>query len=287
VGDQTILRDPGRQRIAAGALVLDADPPALRRRGAALLRAHDLEGASETPDLVTEVSRRGAVRLADLRALGIPAEVVAAEWEGETPLSPLHRDGDWLVTRELWDQWVRDLAAAVDAHATASPLDPGLSLEAARQASALPDLRLLASVARDAHLAVRGGQVTRPDAAPSFGAAEAGLAALESRLRESAFSAPERPDLKSWGLGNRELAAAARAGRILRLPDEVVLLPTSPALAMRVLSTLPQPFTTSVARQALATTRRVAIPLLEHLDGLGWTRRLDGNLREVRKDPEA
>jgi selenocysteine-specific elongation factor len=50
---------------------------------------------------------------------------------------------------------------------------------------------------------------------------------------------------------------------------------------MRVLSDLPQPFTASAARQALGTTRRVAIPLLEHLDARGWTRRLDGSLREV------
>ena len=72
----------------------------------------------------------------------------------------------------------------------------------------------------------------------------------------------------------RLAAEHARAG-------DVVLLPSSPALAMRVLATLSQPFTTSSARQALSTTRRVAIPLLEHLDGRGWTHRLDGGHREV------
>ncbi|WP_206759304.1 SelB domain-containing protein [Acinetobacter baumannii] len=45
---------------------------------------------------------------------------------------------------------------------------------------------------------------------------------------------------------------------------------------------LDQPFTTSQARKALDTTRRVAIPLLEHLDSQGKTRRLDGGHREVR-----
>ena len=74
---------------------------------------------------------------------------------------------------------------------------------------------------------------------------------------------------------------AERAGRVLRLRDGVVLLPTAPALAMRELARLEQPFTTSEARQALATTRRVAIPLLEHLDARGWTRRLDAGHREV------
>src|SRR5699024_12543385 len=82
-------------------------------------------------------------------------------------------------------------------------------------------------------------------------------------------------------LGPRELAAAHRTGRLLRLPGEVILLPRSAALAMRELAELPQPFTASAARQALGTTRRVMIPLLEHLDARGWTRRLADSRREV------
>ena len=73
--------------------------------------------------------------------------------------------------------------------------------------------------------------------------------------------------------------------RVLRLRDGVVLLPSAPALAMRELARLPQPFTTSHARQALGTTRRVAIPLLEHLDARGWTRRRDAGHREVLRGP--
>jgi selenocysteine-specific elongation factor len=61
-----------------------------------------------------------------------------------------------------------------------------------------------------------------------------------------------------------------------------VLLPTGPAQAMRILAGLSQPFTTSEARQALNTTRRVAVPLLEHLDRRGWTVRLDGGHRRVK-----
>ena len=64
-----------------------------------------------------------------------------------------------------------------------------------------------------------------------------------------------------------------------------MLLPGAPAMAMRELSTLDQPFTTSQARQALDTTRRVVIPLLEHLDARGWTRRLDAGHREVVRRP--
>ena len=281
-GDRAILRDPGRQRVVAGALVLDADPPALRRRGAAAVRGRELADASGTPDLLMEVGRRGAARVAVLAALGIPEEVLADAAGAGRTASGLHHDGEWLVTPEQWGQWVGDLTAAVDANTVTSPLDPGLSLEAARRACGLPDARLVRAVARDAGLRLDFGRVTRPGAAPSFGPAEAGLRALESRLQQTPFDAPERPDLERWGLGARELAAAERAGRVLRLADDVILLPVTPALAMRVLATLPQPFTTSAARQALTTTRRVAIPLLEHLDARGWTRRLDGGHREVR-----
>lgn len=99
---------------------------------------------------------------------------------------------------------------------------------------------------------------------------------------EHPFDAPEARDLEDLGLGVRELAAAEQAGRLLRLNDGVVVLPSTPARAMRVLAGLSQPFTLSQARQALGTTRRVAIPLLEHTDARGWTTRVDGNLRRVR-----
>ena len=280
VGDRAILRDPGRQLVVAGLLVLDSDPPALRRRGAAAVRGHQLADVHGMPDLLTEVSRRGAARVGDLAALGIPQQVLAVAAAGD--VSGLRRVRDWLVTPTQWDQWASDLAAAVDANTVANPLVPGLSIEAARRVCAVPDVRLVEAIAADARLDVDGGRVTRPGTGPAFGLAEPGLQALESRLQQTPFDAPERPDLQAWGLGRRELAAAERAGRVLLLADDIVLLPVAPALAMQVLTTLPQPFTTSEARQALTTTRRVAIPLLEHLDARGWTRRVDGGHREVR-----
>jgi selenocysteine-specific elongation factor len=53
-----------------------------------------------------------------------------------------------------------------------------------------------------------------------------------------------------------------------------------------VLATLPQPFTLSEARQALRTSRRVAVPLLELLDRRRLTRRLPDDRRTVA-DPGA
>jgi selenocysteine-specific elongation factor len=134
-----------------------------------------------------------------------------------------------------------------------------------------------------AQLESAAGRVRRRGSGVDLGPAEVGVAELEQRLRQEPFSAADSPELDALRLGARELAAAERAGRLLRVSGDVVLLPDGPARAMRVLAALPQPFTLSAARQALGTTRRVAVPLLEHLDGRGWTRRLDGNLREVRR----
>lgn len=136
-------------------------------------------------------------------------------------------------------------------------------------------------MARAAGLDSAGGRVALPDQGTDLGPAEAGLRRIEDRLTATPFVAPEAAELAEAGLGPRELAAAARVGRLLRLPGDVVLRPVAPAQAMRVLAGVPQPFTLSEARVALGTTRRVAVPLLEHLDARGWTRRVDGQRREV------
>jgi len=60
---------------------------------------------------------------------------------------------------------------------------------------------------------------------------------------------------------------AARAGLLLRVTEQVVLAPGAQAQAAQILAGLAAAFTTAEARQALATTRRVAIPLLEYLAG--------------------
>ena len=96
------------------------------------------------------------------------------------------------------------------------------------------------------------------------------------------FAAPDAGRLRELGLDARAIAVAARAGLLLRVTDQIVLGPGADAQAARVLATLPQPFTTAQARQALGTTRRVAIPLLEYLDRAKVTVRLPDDSRKLR-----
>lgn len=272
VGDRLLLRDPGDDAIALwGARVVDPSPIDLTRRGDAARRGAALARPVELAD---EVERHGHLDVERVRALGLD--------EHDVDAARVRRVGDLFVAVTAWEAWGRALLAAVDAHAAAQPLDPTPTEEAARRAAGLP-AGVLVELAAAVGLDLARGRVGRPGARPDLGSAEAGLALWEKRLAAEPFAAPEARDLEAAGLDAPHLAAAVALGRIVRLADDVVLLPNAPALAMRTLAALPQPFTTSEARTALGTTRRVAIPLLEHLDERRWTRRLDAGHREVRR----
>lgn len=283
LGDRLVLRSPGSRRVRAGVVVLDADPPVLSRRGDGRRRAAAL-GARQGPDpggpvaaadLVAEVARRGAVRVEQLVRLGlVPTRAVA-------PPAGVVAAGDWWVAEGALEQWGAQLAELVAQVHRRDPVAAGLSSGAAVAALGLPAAELLAEVAQAAGVEEQDGHLARPGHRQDLGPAEEAVAALETRLRAAPFRAPESADLLALALGPRQLAAAERAGRLLRLPGDVVLLPDAPARAMRELAGLPQPFTATEAKAALGTTRRVVIPLLEHLDARGWTRRLDPVQREV------
>ena len=268
IGDRGLLRDPGQRQVVAGLTVLDVCPPPLARRGAAAAREADLSTVDGVPDGVVELRRRGLARVGQLRAMG-----------AAPPYPPVA--GDWVADPARWAGLRRALYDAVLAHSAAQPLEHGLPVEAARSRLGLPDPRLVTALAT-APLTVRDGRVTldRPPALPA-GVREA-VQVVRDELAAAPFAAPEANRLAELGLGPRELAAAVRVGALTRLADGVYLRPDAPALAARLLATLPEPFTLSAARQALGTSRRVAVPLLELLDARGATERLPDSRRRLR-----
>lgn len=272
IGDRIILRDSG-SRASSGAQIIDVDPPELRRRGAGRRRAAEIAERSASGDVRAELRRRRAVRREQLERLGVTVP--------STPPTGVVEHGTWWIDETAMANWASSLRSAVDADRARNPLSAGLSRGAAADVLDLPDLELLDEVVARARLSADGAFVTLPEGNGDLGEAEHAIATLEARLRAAPFLAPEAAELTELRLGRRELAAAQRVGRLIRLRDDIVLLPTAPALAMRELAKLSAVFTTSEARQALGTTRRVAIPLLEHLDERGWTRRIDAGHRTV------
>jgi selenocysteine-specific elongation factor len=265
VGDRAILRDPGSRTIW-GVEVLDPQPPPLSRRGAAAARAAQLRAWDST--LLGEVRRRGVVRRSELIRQGVPDGPLA---DGTVAV------GDWLVSPERAADLRRELVAVVRKSST--PFEPGMTLDAAARALGLEEPGLVPELG-GGEVRVEAGRVVAGGL--ELPAAVTGsLAELRAHLQEHPFGAPDAARLAELGLDPAALAALARAGQVLRIGD-TVLLPGADALACEVLRTLPQPFTTSEARQALATTRRVALPLLAHLDHAGFTVRLPDDRRRIR-----
>ncbi|MGN6131805.1 MAG: SelB domain-containing protein, partial [Nocardioidaceae bacterium] len=266
IGDRALLRDPGSRRIW-GLRVLDPVPPPLRRRGAATARARDLAGADGT--VAAEVRRRGVVQRSVLRRIGVPVEAMP---------DGVLATGDWLVDAELAVSLRRRLRER--AEATMSSVDPGLPLASAARELRLPAEEIVAALA-DPPLRVQGARLLAGSAATVPAPIARAWAQVRADLEVDPFQAPDAHRLADLGLDKRALAALERAGELLRVEAAIVLLPGADAEAARRLAGLPQPFTTSQARQALGTTRRVALPLLGHLDRRGLTRRLPDDTRTV------
>jgi len=267
IGDRAVLRDPGRRVVAAGLVVLDVRPPELRRRGAAAARATALAEMTGRPDASGELGRRGLVRRLDLRAMGVPV----ADLDALGPAT-----AGWLIAPEVAVERAEALADALAAHDAADPVDPGLPVEAARRAAGLPDTRLIEPVLRLAErtdLVVRDGRVSAVARKGTPAALQAALGSLRADLDAAPFAAPDADRLAELGLGPRQLAALVRTGELLRVADGVVLLPGADEKALAVLAGLGPEFTLSEARQALGTSRRVAVPLLELLARTGRTAR--------------
>ena len=278
-GDRVLLRDPGSRRTGswpavAGAVVLDVAPPPLARRGAAAAAARLLASWPDQPAAADILARHGIIRASALNAMGIT--------EHPVPVA-----GEWLADPDRWRSLSHQLGEILAAHAAADPLAPGMPVEAARAALDLPDRRLVSALAKPPFRLSAGSlQIIRPSGEEAgSGLPDAVLGAvrvLRADLDAAPFQSPDADRLRKLGLDARSIAAAVRAGELMRIGDQVVLAPGADEAAAKVLAGLDQPFTAAQARQALGTTRRTVIPLLEYLDSAGVTERQEDDRRILR-----
>jgi selenocysteine-specific elongation factor len=308
-GDRVLLRDPGAAVLAIyGATVLDPAPPPLARRGAGAAAVGELSGWPDAPTAADLLRRHKLLPAAQLRAAGVTGLPTPGD---QRPVA-----GDWHADPAHWASLRAQLPTVVAEFCARNPLAPGIPTEAARAVLKLPSRDLVTALVHPpvvldgAYLrltsptlsippvtaapATSGPGRTAPDrtgqGAPAL-TAPAGVlpptiaAAVQSVLDDLAanpFTAPDAERLRQLGLNVKALATAARSGVLLRVAETVVLAPGADKAAAALLADLDQPFTTSQARQALRTSRRVVIPLLEYLDRARITERLPGDLRRIR-----
>jgi selenocysteine-specific elongation factor len=262
VGDRALLRDPGSRTIW-GVEVLDPAPAPLSRRGAATARATALGKLDGTP--AAYVAMRGLVRRSELRRIGLPTD--------DLPPGTVAQ-GDWVLDTDR----ARELRATLEELVRAQSGTTRLTTAAAAHALGLPDAAMVSALVQSPLREV-GGEVSLEDRAPLEW--EPALDELRRALESDPFAAPETGRLRELGLDVAAQARLHRDGHLLRLAENVVLLPGADDLAVERLRELPQPFTTSQARQCLGTTRRVVLPLLAHLDRARRTVRLPDDTRRL------
>jgi selenocysteine-specific elongation factor len=268
IGDRALLRDPGSRRLW-GVTVLDPAPPELTRRGAAAARAEQLATAPSPAQQAAEVERRGLVHVSLLRRIGVPAPTRADN-------AAVTEDG-WLIGTARAAAASADIERIAHEHSRKFPLDSGLPVLALAESLGLPSA-VVKTLVRPP-LEIIDGRVTESERSALPAQLERAIDALCADLHDSPFAAPTADRLAELGLDTKAVAAAAKAARLLRLSDGIVLLPGAERLAAQRLAELPQPFTVSEARAHLATSRRVVLPLLEYLDKSRITKRLPDDRR--------
>jgi selenocysteine-specific elongation factor len=255
VGDRALVRDPGRPSALVGLSVVDVQPPALVGRGATARRAAELAAVAAPVDALHLLLRRGPVRTIDLVASGLPAGLGVEVVPG------------WRVSADRWSGLGAELRTLLASDLDHDPLGRPRTAASMAATLGLPDVTvaeaLLASIRPDHD---RVGRL--PDAILT------GLDQLDQWYADHPYGAPNADQLSDLGLDSAALAAAARAGRLLRLAPHVVLAPGADVAAVAVLASVPSPFRVTDACAALGATRRSVVPLLEHLDKVGRTRRL-------------
>ncbi|HSL11343.1 MAG TPA: selenocysteine-specific translation elongation factor [Actinomycetota bacterium] len=282
VFDRFVVREAGRRETVAGGVVLDVAPP--RRAGPAprdRLAARASASRNELPALV--VAERGAITRAEARTIT----------GSEAPGGEIA--GDWFVAPAVAEAVKDAILRLLEAHHAEHPLDEGAPLDDVRRAALGALARVgaprdpgLADASLD-HLVVRGDAVRsattvrlsghRVDLGEHGADVERLLAAL------TGADEPLPPDVKTLverGFAREVIDAAARGGVVVRLTPDIVV---APSLVERAASIVRQHAETGVTvssvRETLGTSRKYAVPLLEHLDRTGVTRR-EGDLRFPR-----
>jgi selenocysteine-specific elongation factor len=280
VFDRFVLRDVGRRETVGGGRVLDVAPPRrqpVSERVGALTSRSQL-GRRALPELLA--AERGAVRGVDVPILvGIGAA-------GPQVL------GAWLVAdapRRRVDAGVRQLLHAFH---TEHPLDQGADLAGIRGAvvdmlramrapadasladALLDDLESRGTIVRSARaMRLASHHVTLEDRSEDV---ERLMVAIGG---EHEATPPSVRELEAAGVGRDIIDAAARSGAVVRVGGELVFTAGFVARAETLVRAAGETgITVGAFREALATTRKYAVPLLEWFDRRGVTRR-EGDLR--------
>ncbi len=280
VHDRFVLRESGRRETVAGGVVLDPAPP--QRPGATAadrLERREKARREDIPALL--LAERGAVREAELRTLTGFAEIPGAD-----------RVSGWWISERV--RSVAETAAIelLTAHHEANPASEGSDVaeirhavaDAVRRAGSPGDDELAASIVDDLvqrDTIARSGSFLR---IPSHRAevVPGELERLTAAVAAGEPTPPSMSELQRNGFARETIESAVRSGALVRIAPDLVLTPAFVERAVDIVREAKDAgITVGDVRARLGTSRKYAVPLMEHLDRTGATRR-SGDLRFAR-----
>ncbi|WP_448594507.1 selenocysteine-specific translation elongation factor [Thermoflexus hugenholtzii] len=293
-GDRFILRWPSPSITLGGGEILDAHPARRHRRlrPEVLTTLRALHRADPTSRLRIWLQEAGSLALSEAsRRLALPPETVRRWFEalaerGEAiPLA-----GDLWAAPDWQARAVGQLVERVEAYHRENPLRRGMPREEARSRLGWPAPifeAVLQAALREGRIEEIGPLIRRPGF--TIRLTEAQRQQVETwlaELRRDPWHPPTWKEAEA-ALGRELLQALLDEGRLIRLGEELVMLPETWTEAVaRIREHLQARGTISAAeaRDLLGTSRRVAVALLEQMDALGITRRV-GDVRVQGAEP--
>jgi len=283
VGDRFVVRDASEQHTIAGGVVLD--PDGTNVRGAAQLELLSMHAtAPDDVDLCvrSEIGLRGFV---PVRTLLNKSHFSAAEISNA--LMRLQRDNEIVLCDqaaadgEFWKNLRNQAIGLIDNAHKENPERLGLDLNELRAALRDQPKEVFEALIAElcaADFVRKGSAIARTSHRPVL---PADLEPVERRIRESLshkpFDPPPRREIEPDRHAQHVLRFLIESGEVIEVsPDALLLRDNFELMKARITEFISKHgrATVSELRQALESSRRIMVPLLERLDRDGITRRV-------------
>jgi selenocysteine-specific elongation factor len=307
--DRFIVRIPSPSTTIGGGEVVDVTPRYHRRHQTLVLEALErLEHGTADELVLAALDRRDRARMASNATHGLIGytleevqiqsnlayDVTQQTLESLLSEGRVCRIGVYWFAQTVWDTLAVEALRLVDDYHRQHPLRNGLSKEEWRarlhlttkmaadvfsslQGSGSLEMVELITEPGDAPLAVRASGLIRiPDFRPRFTAEQQRqVAQLLDVYRASPYTPPVRSDAEARA-DAEVVNALIEQGQLVKLGDGVLFLRATYTDALARLVAFMREhehMTVAEARDALGTTRKYILPLLEHMDALHMTQR--------------
>ena len=286
VGDRFVLRDSSEQNTIAGGTVLDPEADRASFQSAAqtqFLRArasapHDIDICVRSEIALREFVLKKALLNRSPFSDGEISEVLARlQRAGEIVLC-----SEIVTDRKTWQQLRERATSLIDEAHKCNPERAGLDLNELRSTLRVQESNVFEALIAD--LCVKdfirkGSAIARISHRPVL---PADLEPVERKIRESLshkpFDPPPRREIEPDRRAQHVLRFLIDSGEVIGVsPDAVLLRDNFEHMKARITEFISKhgPATVSELRQALESSRRIMVPLLERLDRDGVTRRVE------------